>query len=284
LQRSGAVSTLRHVKPDREVLENLGVRLSDALIAERLLLVEGPTDVDFLRAWFDDDMRRLSIEPVAMGGSDAARSIKRFARIADAGEALGRSVLFIRDRDELSASQVDDLQRAGLVHVLTVREMENFFLVSPESIAGALSARSSNEVSTAAVKLRLETLAGGFIERVIARRVVSRLGPVYLAPWAEVPEQPSLADLIAIADSSLAGARDTRSGIEQMWAEEERVVRTEWADRWHQLVPAAALLGELWKEFGLTFDKSRDGYELAKRTAPPDELRIAIDRLANQRH
>ena len=276
VERSGPTSTLRRIEPDQTILEGLGVRLSDVLAAERLLLVEGDTDLRILDLWFRDEMRHGDIETVAIRGSDAARGTERLALVANVGQELHRQVLFLRDRDEMPLSEVERLERHGRVKVLPVREIENFFLFQPAAIVAGLAARISEAPSPGELDQQLERMAQEFIEIVVLRRVVSRLAPIYPAPWGRVPSsisaQPSLAQLLTVIDGSLGAAQKVPAEAASTWEEEEQDVRARWNDDWRSMVPAAELLSSVWLSHDVAFDKSRDGYTIASAMTPPPAI------------
>ena len=283
VERSGSTSSLRRIEPDHDqtILEGLGVRLSDVLAAERLLLVEGDTDLHILDLWFRNEMRHGDIETMALRGSDAARGTERFALIAGVGQELRRRILFLRDRDELPISEVHRLQKSGRVRVLPVREIENFFLFQPAAIGAGLASRLSEAPSVDGLHHQLQAMAEEFIEVVVLRRVVSRLAPIYLAPWTDINSpmapKPSLARLLEVIDASLSATQTVATEATNAWMDEERDVRARWNDDWRSLVPAAELLSALWRAHGLVFEKSRDGYAIASSMTPPAALAGILD-------
>jgi predicted ATPase len=284
VERERAISSLRRIVADQGVLAELGVRLSDVLAAERLLLVEGKSDVDILEEWFRDLLRRSSIEVIALRGSDAARGTERFEVLAGVGREFKRVVLFLRDRDELSPSAIDHLEQGGRVRVLPVREIENLFLSDPSAVHAALAARARPASISIDVESQLEAIAGDYQQKVILRRVVTRLSPIYPAPWAAIrahgTPSPTLDELLAIIDDSLARVGGVRELAEHTWYEEEIDVHARWRTDWRDIVPASELLNDLWRSHGLNYDKSRDGVGIANRMDAPEVLRSEVERLA----
>jgi predicted ATP-dependent endonuclease of OLD family len=122
-----------HVDPVGEdplpVLRSLGVRLSDVLSADRILVVEGPSDEEILAAWFPGLLRNPRVAVIRGGGGDYASHANQLASwLAGIDRAGLRSVLYLRDRDELSAATLERLTASPAVYVLERRELENYLL------------------------------------------------------------------------------------------------------------------------------------------------------------
>ncbi len=137
--RAQGVSTVGPVRDDPSaLLSSLGVRLSDVLTADRVLVVEGPSDEDVLEAWFPDVLRNPNVAVLHGGGGDNARFADRFAEWLTGVDRIGlRRVLYLRDRDELSPFALKKLQDSGTVAVLARRELENY-LLDPAAVAAVL--------------------------------------------------------------------------------------------------------------------------------------------------
>jgi predicted ATPase len=74
VRRDHGVSTVTSLtREPSEALAALGVRLSDVLSADRLLLVEGLSDQEVLEAWFPDLLRDSRVEIIEAPGGDNAR-------------------------------------------------------------------------------------------------------------------------------------------------------------------------------------------------------------------
>lgn len=112
-----------------DALEELGVRLSDVLSADRLLLVEGPTDEALLRVWFPEELANQRVAVVNAVGGDNARYARHLRTWLAEADLLGdRRDLFLRDRDELSEADIKSLEAGGFVCVPLRREIENYLL------------------------------------------------------------------------------------------------------------------------------------------------------------
>jgi len=122
--------------------------LSDVASAERVLLVEGDSDVAVLNAWFGSKLVRHGIAVVPMDGGDKASHTETVIRVLQQADTLDRRVVFLRERDELSDESAAKLDASGNVHLLARRELENY-LLEPDAVAqvlnlGRLDASASN--------------------------------------------------------------------------------------------------------------------------------------------
>jgi hypothetical protein len=79
------------------LLHSLGVHPSDILSAERVIIVEGPSDEDILGVWFPDLLRNPRIAVLQGEGGDNARHASRFAEwLAGTGWlGLGKSCTYV---------------------------------------------------------------------------------------------------------------------------------------------------------------------------------------------
>ncbi len=276
VERSTATSSVKQIQRDKQLLDSLGVRLSDVFASEKLLLVEGMSDVEVLDVWFGPTLRASGVEIVHIKGSDAARVAERYQLVAEAGHVSERRLMFIRDRDELNEQDVSSIERKGPVRVLPVRELENFFIEQPEAIASALHARlPAVATDPGALATELRERAEGLKALVVLRRVVTSIGPIYPAPWTDMKAlrtDPTITQLRTVIDANLERGRLALSDLDDLWNREEAAVEACWNEAWRALVPAAELLSSVWHCRGLTFDKVSDGIAIARAMAPPEPL------------
>jgi len=132
--------------------------LSDVASAERVLLVEGDSDVAVLNAWFGSKLVRHGIAVVPMDGGDKASHTETVIRVLQQADTLDRRVVFLRERDELSDESAAKLDASGNVHLLARRELENY-LLEPDAVAqvlnlGQLDASASNGGALASSSFR----------------------------------------------------------------------------------------------------------------------------------
>jgi predicted ATPase len=284
-RRSGR-SEIVHAGDDMgEALGELGVRLSDVLSAERILLVEGESDAEILRVWFPNLLSTRRTAIVAMGGGDRAYHLDSLGSVLAKADALGRELLFVRDRDELQSRRLAALEGDDRIAVLGRRELENYFLDDAAAVGTALGDRlpdGTERPSTDSLAQALRAAAYELIAVVVLKRLVEDDIPPRLLGRAEVlrlsQEGPTAASLAhALSEAVDAGAA-ARQAVPERWAAVEAEVRDEWEERWQMLAPGADVLGRVWRDAGLRYDKLRDGVRIAAATAQaPAELRSIIE-------
>jgi hypothetical protein len=283
VRREHGVSTVTPLtRGPSEALAALGVRLSDVLSADRILLVEGLSDREVLEAWFPDLLRDSRVEIIEAPGGDPARFADLLEGWMQAADRLpGRRVLYLRDRDELGKQLLDKLDASKAVHVLQRRELENY-LLDPDAIAKVLAARG-RPVDPAEISTALRQAADALQGLVILKRVAWEQASIRLVDRALVKklarEGPDLTRLQAAVAARLPsdGLRDK---LAERWAAVEAEITASWTERWRDLAPGEEVVDALWQKYlGAGYSKRRDGLAIAKAmTAPPEELRTLLTR------
>ncbi|RPE27786.1 AAA family ATPase [Kitasatospora cineracea] len=285
VQRQDGASTVSAVTTDRiRVLRDLGIRLSDVLAADRLLVLEGPSDKAVLDVWFAEELRHPRVAVLAGGGGADARQADLLARwLADADQLEERRVLFVRDRDELSEGEVARLEKQGNVFVLPVREVENL-LLDAEALARFVNEEQDGAgVAAGQVEAALRVAADALESTVVLKRVLAGLAPVRLADnrlRGELARERADADGVAAAVLERIPLReDVEAGIHRAWAEHAAAVREKWDADWRHLAPGADVLDTVLKGFlGRGYRKGTDGPALARLIRkPPEVLRGVFD-------
>lgn len=278
VRRARGVSTVQPVEDDSaEALTELGIRFSDLLSAERLLLVEGPSDRNILARWFPDRMLDPRVAVREAQGGDDARLVDRLDAWMKALDQLGRPVLFLRDRDELPKRLLDRLEASPLVHVLQCRELENY-LLDPAAITKVLSKREpSIGAEPERVLTALRKAADDLKPVVVMKRVAWELEPIYLVNHRLrdklAQQRATLEQFHAAVLQRLPTADELRSKIADLWAEAEAAVNDAWEERWRELAPGADVLLQAWAALGAAYDKQVDGPAIAAAIdEPPREL------------
>lgn len=125
------------------VLDELGVNAGDLWLNDRLLWVEGETEVAILRTivereWPTAEAAGLEIRAMPVAASafsakrerHAANAFRFCEEVVDAVTPLGVEMLFLFDREDRDEVQLTQIQRAsgGRAEFLEVRESENLFL------------------------------------------------------------------------------------------------------------------------------------------------------------
>ncbi|GAB5547394.1 MAG: hypothetical protein SangKO_071540 [Sandaracinaceae bacterium] len=279
VEKDGTKSTVRPAEQNLpDVLRALGVRLSDVLSAEHVIVVEGPSDEAVLREWFGDLLlkRRVTIVPAA-GGDLSFQADKLGDWLKDLTK-LDRRFLFIRDRDELTDRNIKRLQDKG-VHVLARRELENY-LCEPAALKSYLDLDLTEDV----IEKRLRKIADGLRPRVVMKRLVARLRD---KQWMERRDADDLikknADAAAVTNfyrERLEALTDHVDRTEELMNEIEADVAARWDAEWSALAPGEELLRTFIHTHrpGSGYSKTSDAAPLAAHLAePPAELRVLLE-------
>jgi predicted ATPase len=283
VSRTDTESTVTQVTIDRAaILRELGIRLSDVLSAERILILEGPTDKAIFDAWFPEIIRDPQVAVVDGRGGYNARHADLFVKWLTAADQLGpRRVLYARDRDELSAKFLQKLEGSPNVYVLPRRELENM-LLDAEALTTVINEEraSSGQGSAAATEIEatLERLAQRLKNTVVLKRVMADLAePVRLVD-NELRQGLTKADadqamLTASVLARLPNKEDVETEIAESWQRHSKAVEDAWEQDWRTLVPGADLLAALWQQLlGRGYGKATDGLAIAQTMKPPAEL------------
>ncbi len=134
----------------REVLAEVGARISDIFGAESILWVEGGTEEQCFRLIVERQLQ-LPLRSIAVVGvrhtgdfdrRNARWALELYERVSSAGALMPPVLGFIFDRETRTATEIDDITRQsrGAVNFLPTRMYENYLLV-PGAIASALSSR-----------------------------------------------------------------------------------------------------------------------------------------------
>lgn len=268
----------------RDVLGEIGVRLSDVISAERVLLVEGESDADILRAWFSDLLLGRHAAVVAMSGGDQAYHVDMVQHVVEQSDSIGRQMLFMRDRDELGERRLTQLASNTRVAVLARRELENYFLDDPAAVWTALCARAdqppfaahelADELRQAADSLRPVVILKRVVEDSVPARLLDRRAVENL-----VRQGPTLSALSDAVADSLQRASAAQADLAAAWSRVSDELEAVWESDWRQLAPGADVLSLVWKRSGLAYDKKRDGARVAAAMKEsPDEIRAVIAR------
>lgn len=282
VNRSDGSAKIVRAESDRaSVLTGLGVRLSDVLSAERILLVEGPSDKAILEAWFPDEMRNPSIAVIAGGGGDDARFAPLFEEWLSRADAIRRKVLYLRDRDELSNDLLSRLEQSDVVYVIGRRELENY-LLDADAITKALNdRRRANQaaITSEMVSNELDKAIDSMQRAVIVGRVCWQLQPIRPADHelrGELMRRGAdFSDASHAILARLPNRRQFLSTLRRLWRDAEADVARDWSARKYDLAPGADVLDLVFKALiGQRFKKERgDGVPIARCLgSPPEDL------------
>jgi hypothetical protein len=271
------------------VLRSLGVRLSDVLSADRILVVEGPSDEEILATWFPGLLRNPRVAVIHGGGGDNASHANQLASwLAGTDRAGLRSVLYLRDRDELSAATLERLTASPAVYVLDRRELENY-LLEPAAIAAVLAslAPEADPAKAHEVEFIMASTAERLRGKIIANRVARRIAPARLLMDHRLRQ--CLAEASASEDQITSAVRErlmtpeeVQDQVSQAFAEAEHDVAMRHGLDLLAVAPGEEILDEVFMRLaGRHYDKRRHGVALARATPPPAEIRQVLEAFLN---
>lgn len=270
-RKKGASSTVEKVASEDDLLlmsQEIGIRPSTVLLFDRIIFVEGPSD----EAIFSELARRLGFDLasqnatfVQMAGSTGFSHFAADATI----DLLSRRQIrmwFIIDRDERSDADIAKLSdrlggRAKIV-VLTRRELENYIL-DPNAISALIidkSATTASKISSVdlvELETKISEAANALLDRAISLSVEKQLlGPLYARYGGS-----------SVTEKLEAMGQAIRQRIEKV-SELEEGVRKEISSTWQRdsthKAPGSDILGAVFKHYGLTYNKTKDGQRLAR--------------------
>lgn len=290
--RNGDDSDVAMVDADPlPLLSSLGVQLSDILSADRILVLEGPSDQDVLVVWFPEVLRSPRVAVLDGRGGDNARHADRLAEWLAGADRIGlRKVLYLRDRDELSTEAFNKLSNSPLVQILPRRELENF-LLEPAAIAavfGSLDLQGNDSPTAEDVDAVISEAAEGLRRKIIVNRVCRQIGPSQPLVGHKLRQELASAgaDMEQIATTVLDRMMtrdDLRTQIAMAWAEAEQDVASHEGARLLTIAPGEEILSAIFERFAdRKYDKRRDGPVIAKAIRPPAEIgKVLADFMAD---
>ncbi|MEV8547540.1 AAA family ATPase [Streptomyces sp. NPDC051572] len=284
VSRKDGESVVTPVTTERTtLLQELGVRLSDVLSAERILIVEGPTDKEILDKWFPSVLNNPRLVIIRGDGGYNARHAKLFAAWLDKADGdLGqRRVLYVRDRDELSADFLSTLEASENVYVLPCRELENLML-NDEAITTVINAEGErlgkDVVTVEEISLVARDLADELQQEVVLKQTMADLAePIRLVDHKMrgklAKESADKAALTAAVLPLVPTAEAVEAKISSAWEQHEEEVSSNWDADWKNLAPGADVLKRLWlKYLDRGYSKSQDGLALAEAMEQPPQV------------
>jgi predicted ATPase len=284
IQRSNGVSTVEAVnRESTAALIALGVNLSDVLSADRILLVEGPSDQAVLEQWFPNYLHDPRTEIIQAGGGDYARHVETLNTWLAAVDRLGpqRRAFFLRDRDELPEAVVQRLQDSPHIYLLPNRELENYLLDAP-AITEVIMTESSLTLQPSDMETAIRAAADDLKSAVVLKRVARQLKPV---GWVDnrmrtrLALRPSLEELQTEVLRGYPEPSELRSHIAELWGMNKRHVEESWSNHWRALAPGAGILEVIWRKYAnRSYNKLLDGPAIARQiSSPPSELKSTLE-------
>ncbi|MGJ5176557.1 ATP-dependent nuclease [Bradyrhizobium oligotrophicum] len=295
------ISPLSLLEAEERLPSELGIRLSSLFMYDQIVFVEGPSDEQVIRELariLDINLGQLNVGFIQMRG---VRNISHYAAAEVVSFLTKRRVKlwFLVDSDESGNVHFlrlkDDFGDKARVHVLRRRELENY-LLSPTANVSHILGRlrfvddpHCSKPSVVEFSTKIEECADKLKHLAIWKRVVaSTRKPFY--PYGDLKAVPKAIDemktvcreaytklkddMAAAADQIEASCDAAALEIDQKWSEQKL-----------DIVPGSALLDEIYKSYGLRFDKMRDGVAIASYMQRDDidrELKEFLMQLASR--
>lgn len=263
----------------------MGVRLSDVLSADRLLLIEGPSDQAVLAVWFSDHLKNPRLAVIPASGGDNARYAHHLQAWLSRADRLGdRRVLYLRDRDELPEQELERLEKTGVVKVALGRELENYLLDEAAIAAVIQQRRPDIQIDADAAARTMRDMADRLQQTVVIKRVCRELPPIRLVD-NDLRRQlgDSHADLPTLQQAvaqRLPESSALEKQIADLWEKADAQVTAAWSANWKALAPGEEVLQGIWRRYELgKYSKTNDGPRIAAAMAspPPDLVQILDD-------
>lgn len=287
VSRREATSTVRPIQAGGELtklLTRLGVRFSDVLGSERVLIVEGPTDRHILEAWFPELTSHSTVSVVPGGGGAGVWQMRLMEDVSEAADRLPRPLLYLRDRDELADRDLARLAKLPAVVVLARRELENY-LLDPRAIAAVLSARRpAAALPIEDIAAAIRTAAEGLRHRVVISRALenaeclARLVPIATDERKAIFRalDPAAAVVQLARDKLDSRLRSLEQCVRDAFSREEIWVDQHWPDEWQAIVPGADVLARVFAPVG-GYSKEVDGPLMARAMdQPPSDVEAIV--------
>lgn len=206
----------------RELLGMLGLRVSDVVQADFVLVVEGADDQKRMATIFPSELARARI--VIAGGGDQVVQMAR--TLSRSGSVLGIPWIAVRDRDFLTD---DEVTRLGVqhpeLHVWPARELESL-LLNPTLLATTLT-KIGRPTSVDDARTLLSNAASDLWEEVLEKLVRSRLHERFRPPAIE--SGGNRWDQLAAEYHAYAqGAQDRAEHVETVRDELRLALDAEW--------------------------------------------------------
>jgi hypothetical protein len=275
--RCTVVDLLDREQAEERLPRELGIRLSSIFLFDRLLLVEGPTDEDILRAWagtLNINFNSANLGFLPIGG---VRNIQYFASASTLSFLTKRrvSIMALIDRDERDRTEIRKLTEAlgarATPKVLERREIENY-LACPEALSRFIAQKQASfpaqgsarkQPSIQGVKEDLAACIQALKPRSIDLGVIRRLcDPIYLRPRPEADAtfDSALSDQ---CDKAIERLEKVKSLIQSTRDEVAAELELAWAANPLAVVPGGELLDCVCQQYGVRFKKELDGVRLA---------------------
>jgi hypothetical protein len=295
---STVVSPITLAEAEEKLPSELGIRLSSLFMYDQIIFVEGPSDEQIIREFARSlgvNFGQLNLGFVQMRG---VRNIGHYAAAEVVSFLTKRRVRlwFLVDSDESTSVHFsrlkEDFGTNAQLHILKKREIENYLLSAKANIRHLIARkRAGNEKGFEAptesnFQAQLNACAEALKPLTIWKRVrAATRRPVY--PGDDSAETPATCGEMKLCAKKMLedmqGSIGSSLGcVDKICADAESQVESSWQTDKFGVVPGSALLDEVYKKYGLRYDKMRDGVAVAAQMNIDEidvEIRSFIKRL-----
>jgi putative ATP-dependent endonuclease of OLD family len=298
-ERATTISLLEYREIEEKVPQELGVRLSSLFFYDRLVFVEGPSDELVLRQISDvlevklnqSNVGFILLRGIGNLGHYAAKEILSFLSKRQV------RLWFFVDRDERAEEEIavmkERLGGGAILFPTRSRELENY-LLNPSANVRHLKNRfaeagaADNSPTEAEFSELLTVKADHLKSYTILKHAIASRKPIYPARDLGIDLAKEI-DVTPVLQSEINASLETLSKEAEAIKETVDVITKDINARWEKdkldLVPGSILLDQVYKEYGLRFEKLRDSPQLAKLMRAEDvdrELAQLIRTLGNE--
>ncbi len=301
--RSTQVQLLDYEEAEIQIPKELGIRLSSLFLFDRLVFVEGQSDVDIIREWasiIGINLNQNSVGFIPMGG---ARNMMYYAAEGTLSFLKKRQVRmwFLIDRDERNDPEIAklkaDLGQRVTFKVLNKREIENY-LICPQAVAKFIKLKREMTLNDKEVDVIepdvldikntidecAENLKQFAIDKRVARLLYMPIRPSF--EWnTEGNQKSSIVEQIIDANQKIIKQlEDAKARVQEVYEEQVSSVNDAWQRHKLDLVPGDHLLDMVCKKYKVRFKKELDGSRLAALMSEfeiDEEIKEIISEIGN---
>lgn len=279
---STQVQLLDFEEAETQIPRELGIRFSSLFMFDRLVFVEGPSDVSIIREWASTLKVNLSQVNVGFITLEGARNFSHYAQGKTLSFLTKRRVKiwFLLDRDERQNSEITRLEQTlgekATVKVLKRREVENY-LLSPQAIMEfiklkrelASQANTNNALPLTEAEIRklldecAEKLKRSVIDKQVARLTCRSVHPSLEFSFDGTQGTPITQKVIDENQKMIKRLEEAINKVEDVYQEQTKYVNDVWQYSKFDLVPGDHLLDMVCQKYDVRYKKELDGSRLA---------------------
>ena len=226
-----------------ELMGSLGISAADLFQSDLLLVVEGDTDAQWLRALFPIELGRAHI--VVAGSAKQVMNVHETLSKTPAGLPW----LCLRDRDLLTVEELEGLQtKYSHLHVWPRRAIESLFL-DPALIEAVIISLGA-QPQPGEVNSWLVQSAEPLKDEVLGQLVERRLSKVHPAPRAGTEGDRYKKMELQYREYAEVN-RKRADSVAEIVLSETAALESQWADNWQTLVNPKPVMATLVQRMGI---------------------------------